>query len=254
MPDGPCHKTCTIPPPLYEPQVIAAAVLLMVIGVYLMAYGFPFFIVTMAMTGFLLGSGVTWICLHAVEPKDGYPIPSTFYLVCCVGGGLFLAVFFLFCWKMAIYFLCGMAGYLLSIYIWTWKEDYVIQNILIRNIIGLSLGFLFILGFVLIEFATVILSISFIGSYVFVLGLDLFIKSGFVIGLKNILDFNRHLHRGVYLDFSKEQYMIDMKVYGMMCAVLGLWIVSTTWQRYYNRGNRFGLRVIENCKPIPGGI
>lgn len=41
--------------PLYEPQVVAAAVLLMLIGVYLMAYGFPFFTVTMAMTGFLLG-------------------------------------------------------------------------------------------------------------------------------------------------------------------------------------------------------
>lgn len=191
-------------------------------------------------------AGVTWISLHAVEPTDGYPIPSTFYLCCCVGGGLFFAVFCIFCWKVAIYLLCGMSGYLLSIYIWSWKEDYVIQNILIRNIIGLSLGFLFILGFVLIEFATVILSISFIGSYIFVLGLDLFIKSGFVIGLKNILDFNKHYHHGKYLDFSKEQYAIDIKVYGMMCAVLGLWIVSTTWQRYFNRGNRFGLRVIEN--------
>lgn len=126
-------------------------------------------------------------------------------------------------------------------YIWTWKEDYILRDILVRNIIGLSLGFIFILGFVLVEFATVILSISFIGAYVFILGLDLFIKSGFLIGLKNLLDFNKN-----DIVYYGEKYKIDIKVYGMTCAIFGLWIISCVWQRYYNRGNRFGLKVVKN--------
>lgn len=185
-------------------------------------------------------------------------MPSTFYLACCIGGGLLLAGISIFWWKVTMYLLCGAAGYLLSLYIWTWREDFILQDILARNIIGLALGFIFILGFVLVEFATVILSTSLIGAYAFVFGLDLFVKTGFLIGFKNILDFNRHLTKNHdYIDASTTKpmdeaskfyahYTINTKVYGMLTAVVGLWLVSTIWQRYYNSGNRFGLRVIKN--------
>ncbi|KAI7872629.1 uncharacterized protein EV154DRAFT_556467 [Mucor mucedo] len=258
--DGPCHVVCIYktPPPKYEPQIVAAGALLMTLGLFMMLMGFPFFIVTMAITGLLLGSSVTWVCLHAAEPPLGYPMPSTFYLACCIGGGLLLAGISLFWWKVTMYLLCGAAGYLLSLYIWTWREDFILQDILARNIIGLALGFIFILGFVLVEFATVILSTSLIGAYAFIFGLDLFVKTGFLIGFKNILDFNRHLTGNHdYIDASTAKpmdeasrfyahYTINTKVYGMLAAVVGLWMVSSIWQRYYNSGNRFGLRVIKN--------
>ncbi|KAG2232181.1 hypothetical protein BDF21DRAFT_407551 [Thamnidium elegans] len=259
--DSPCNVLCIYksPPPKFEPQVMAVAILLMVIGVFLMIMGFPFFIVTMAFTGLLIGSCAAWVCLHAAEPAHGYPAPSVFYLAVSLGIGLLFAVASLFWWKVTVYMLCGGAGYLLSIYIWTWKEDFVFTNILARNIIGLAIGFVFILGFVLIEFVTIILSTSFIGAYVFVLGLDLFIKTGFLIGFKNILDFNRHLQEGggnVYVDAAIERpysssefyahYTINTAVNSMLCGVMGLWILSTFWQRYYNYGRRFGLRVIIN--------
>lgn len=165
----------------------------------------------------------------------------------------------LFWWRVTVYLLCGGAGYLLSIYIWSWKEDFVFTSILARNIIGLAIVFVFILGFVLVEFVTIILSTSFIGAYVFILGLDLFIETGFLIGFKNILDFNRHLLEGgenVYVDAAIEKptgswdfyarYKITMAVNSMLCGVMGLWILSTFWQRYYNKGRRFGLNVLIN--------
>lgn len=158
-----------------------------------------------------------------------------------------------------MYLLCGAAGYLLSLFIWTWKEDFILKDILARNIIGLALGFIFILGFVLVEFATVILSTSLIGAYTFVFGLDLFINSGFFVGFKNILDFDRHLQEpNTFVDASVVKplddssthfyahYTINTKVHGMLFAVIGLWVISTFWQRYYNGGNRFGLRVVIN--------
>ncbi|KAI9255376.1 hypothetical protein EDC94DRAFT_523899 [Helicostylum pulchrum] len=117
----------------------------------------------------------------------------------------------------------------------------------------------FLLGFVFCEFVTVILSTSFMGAYIFILGLDFFLQTGFLIGFKNLLDFDRHLIHGndhVYVDAAIEdpknslnryaRYTIDTDVNGMLCAVLGLWILSTLWQRYYNRGRRFGLRVLIN--------
>lgn len=250
----------------------------MLTGVYLMAAGFFLFRITMGFVGLILGSkyilscycescehkqvtlfitaAITWISLHAAEPQVGYPSPAIFYLGCSLLGGIFVAVLSVFCWKVTIYFLCGMAGYLLSLFIWGWKEDFMLQNILARQIIGLGLGFLFILGFVLVEFATIILSLSFMGAYIFILGLDLFMKTGFVIGFRNILYFDRHQYRqGGYLDapvklpitdWTDANYKLDTKVYGMLCAVFGLWIVATAWQRWFNRGSRFGLRVIEN--------
>lgn len=44
-----------VAPPLFQPQVLVVAILLMVIGLFLMLMGFPFFIVTMAFTGLLIG-------------------------------------------------------------------------------------------------------------------------------------------------------------------------------------------------------
>jgi hypothetical protein len=161
-------------------------------------------------------------------------------LGCCIGGGLLLAGFCLWWYKVTLYLLCGMAGYLLSFFILSWKQDFILTHILARNMIGLALGSLFTLGFVVIEFATVILSLSLIGAYVFVLGLDLFIKTGFLIGLTNILYFNHPP------SIPETKYTLDVKVYGMLFSVLGLWIVSSVWQRYYNKGDRFGLRVIKN--------
>ncbi|KAI9255375.1 hypothetical protein EDC94DRAFT_523955, partial [Helicostylum pulchrum] len=96
-----------VEPPRYEPNVIAMAILLMVIGVFLMFMGFPFFIVTMALTGLLVGTCVSWVVLHAAEPERGYASPSTVYLGCSLGVGGLFAVASLFCWKATVYLLCG---------------------------------------------------------------------------------------------------------------------------------------------------
>ncbi|EIE91253.1 hypothetical protein RO3G_15964 [Rhizopus delemar RA 99-880] len=98
---------CTDPPLRYPIQVIIAACLLILIGAYFMSVGFPLFIVTMAMVGLLLGSGITWVCLKTVEPPKGYPLSSTVYLCSCVGAGLVFAIVTLYFWRVALYLLCG---------------------------------------------------------------------------------------------------------------------------------------------------
>jgi len=49
-------KCCQVQePPLFEPQVIAAGVLLIFVGTYLLVYGFPLFRITVAVIGFIFG-------------------------------------------------------------------------------------------------------------------------------------------------------------------------------------------------------
>ncbi|ORE06984.1 hypothetical protein BCV72DRAFT_206342, partial [Rhizopus microsporus var. microsporus] len=87
-------------------QAITTAVLLMMVGVYFMAAGFPLFTVTMGMVGFVLGAGVTWVSLRAEEPVHGYPMASTVYLCACVGAGLFFGLATSYFWKLSLYLLC----------------------------------------------------------------------------------------------------------------------------------------------------
>lgn len=122
-------------------------------------------------------------------------------------------------------------------YIWSWKEDFVIQHALIRQLTSLSIALVFTVTAMVIEFAAVIICMSFLGSYLFILGLDLFIETGFSNSIIKLLQMRSP---------EKIKYRIDYKVYGMLGGIFGLWVIACVWQRYFNRGKRFGLRVIKN--------
>ncbi|CEG65730.1 hypothetical protein RMATCC62417_02451 [Rhizopus microsporus] len=218
-------------------QVITAAVLFMVVGVYFMAAGFPLFTVTMGMVGFVLGASVTWISLRTAEPVHGYPMASTVYLCACVGAGLFFGLATSYFWKLSLYLLCCVTGYMFSLFVWCWRDDFIIRYTLTRHLVSLSITLVFTLSVVVIEFIAVIVSMSFIGAYLFVLGLDVFVQTGFSKGIEDILTFR---------PYYKTTYHIDLRVYGMLCSVLGLWIIASVWQMCFNRGKRFGLHVVKN--------
>ncbi|EIE91252.1 hypothetical protein RO3G_15963 [Rhizopus delemar RA 99-880] len=65
-----------------------------------------------------------------------------------------------------------------------------------------------------IEFAAVIICMSFLGSYLFILGLDLFIETGFSNSIIKLLQMRSP---------EKIKYIIDYKVYGMLGGIFGLW-------------------------------
>ncbi|KAF1804775.1 hypothetical protein FB192DRAFT_1253552, partial [Mucor lusitanicus] len=93
--------------PLFEPQVIAAGVLLIIAGTYLLVYGFPMFRVTVAVIGFIFGGAVTWIGLQANEPTESYPNASDLYIGTCVAVAAVVAVLCVVLYKAGLYLLCG---------------------------------------------------------------------------------------------------------------------------------------------------
>ncbi|KAI9272444.1 hypothetical protein BY458DRAFT_421171, partial [Sporodiniella umbellata] len=65
-----------------------------------------------------------------------------------------------------------------------------------------------------VEFATVITSLSFLGAWIFVFGLDLLLQTGFSNCAVQLLlnSEKKHLY-----------YTINTKVYAMLTSVLALW-------------------------------
>ncbi|CAO3620018.1 unnamed protein product [Mucor fragilis] len=255
-----CHpkngtKCCDDDPPLFEPQVIAAGVLLIVAGTYLLVYGFPMFRITVAVVGFIFGGAVTWIGLQAGEPTESYPNASDLYIGTCVGVAVVAAVVCIVLYKAGLYLLCGMAGVLLAIYVCCWQADFFLQNIFHRTLFTLSLVVAFILGLIFMEFATVILSMAMVGAYMLALGIDLFVRTGLVKSLEVLLDFNPernansryHLNKmGLGKRSAPGDYNPDWKTHVTMGCMIAVVCLSALFQAWFNKGNRFGLRVIRN--------
>ncbi|KAL9560054.1 hypothetical protein MBANPS3_000119 [Mucor bainieri] len=242
--------------PQFEPQVIAAGVLLIVAGVYLLVYGFPMFRITVAVVGFIFGGAVTWIGLQAGEPTASYPNASDLYIGTCVGVAVVAAVVCVVLYKAGLYLLCGMAGVLMAIYICCWQADFFLQNIFHRTLFTLSFVVVFILGLIFLEFATVILSMATVGAYMLALGIDLFVRTGLVKGLEVLLDFNpeRNAHSKYHLNkmghlgkrSAPGDYLPDWKTHVTMGCMIAVVCLSALFQAWHNKGTRFGLRVIRN--------
>ena len=91
-----------------------------------------------------------------------------------------------------------------------------------------------------IERYVVLFSTSFTGSFIFIVGIDFLSHSGYIAGIKSVLDRNE-MHR--------VKYTIDKKVYGMMAVIIVLFLISLGWQYFYNRNRGFGV----NFEPAKKG-
>ncbi|KAG0173373.1 hypothetical protein DFQ30_008111 [Apophysomyces sp. BC1015] len=191
----------------------------------------------MAAVGFMTGAILSWVLLTAAEPVAGYPSSTIVYLCTCFGVGLLLAGVAMICWKLTMCALGGLAGFVLCIYIYSWREDHVLLNVYARMFTSLGFaaaGWVFMLIF---ESATAILSTSLLGAYAFFLGLDLLVHTGMANGPRSMLDANPH--------FIPIQYQVDRKVYAMLSGVLAMSLVAFVFQKIYYIGHRFGLDLVK---------
>ncbi|KAI9351036.1 hypothetical protein BD770DRAFT_461381 [Pilaira anomala] len=242
--EGPCEVVCYIGSALSD-ETLAIASLLMIFGLYLMVMGFPFFIVTIVISGLLIGCTVTWFIMRAAETsEEGFLSRDHIYWLATVGGVLLAGASSQF-YMIAMYLLAGASGYLITIFVWAWKDNFIVENMLIRNIIGLVLGLIFMLALVFIEHATVIISTSFLGAFAFVCGLELLLNTGLLVGIMTLFDFekSKNVRTGIK---ALDEYKVNMNVTGMLSGIAGLWFIAIVWQRFYNRGKRFGVRTVVN--------
>lgn len=105
-----------------------------------------------------------------------------------------------------------------------------------------GMGVVFGILLILAESYIVIFCTAFIGGYLFILGLDLFIHTGLINAFLSIFDGNKN-HVNVYI--------IRTPVYVLLAFVIVLTLGSFGWQYYWNiisRKTQFGVH-IEKKKP-----
>ncbi|KAI9478134.1 MAG: hypothetical protein EXX96DRAFT_569683 [Benjaminiella poitrasii] len=220
-------------------------IVMMLIGVYFLVFGFSSFRGTLAVVGFVFFALMTWIGLVNNEPMYGYPHNEIVYTCVSVGLGLVGAFLFIFLYGIAIYFIGGLAGLFLAVFILSWKENLVIQIQVARICFIIGMGVIFGILIILAESYTVIFCTAFVGAYLFILGLDLFIHTGLINAFLSIFDGNRY-HKNIYI--------LRMPVYVMLAFIIFLTLVSFIWQYYWNvikREKQFGVHIEEKKQP-PG--
>ncbi|GAN01143.1 hypothetical protein MAM1_0005c00574 [Mucor ambiguus] len=215
---------------------------MMLIGLYFLIFGFSSFRGTLAAVGFVFFALMTWIGLVNNEPMYGYPHNEIVYICVSVGLGLVGAFLFLFLFAISLYFIGGLAGLFLAVFILSWKENLVIQIAVARICFIVGMGVVFAVLLILAESYLVIFCTAFIGAYLLILGLDLFIHTGLINAFLSIFDGNKN-HVNVYI--------IRTPVYVMLAFVIVLTLGSFGWQYYWNiisKKKQFGVHV-EQKKP-----
>lgn len=87
-----------------------------------------------------------------------------------------------------------------------------------------------------LERYVILFSTSFTGAYIFIIGIDFLVHTGYLAGIKRILDHNP-LH--------EVTYTITGKVKAMLAVTIVLAVLSLGWQFLYNRHRAFGVNVVD---------
>ncbi|CAO3627852.1 unnamed protein product [Cunninghamella echinulata] len=212
---------------------------LMIIGLYLAIFGYRFFRPTMGFIGFIFFATMTWIGLVNNEPEFGYVNNEIVYICVSCGIGIIGALIFMFAFPIALYFVGAVCGIFFAIFVMSWKESLVIQIKIARICFIVGMGVVWAFALYLLECYIVILSTSFIGAYLFIMGLDFFAHTGFLNSWRLIFDGNP-THVNIYI--------MGLPTYIMLSFVIVLCLISAGWQYYWNimtLKRRFGVNVVE---------
>ncbi|KAF9080458.1 hypothetical protein BGX23_002128 [Mortierella sp. AD031] len=158
-------------------RVISGGVLLGV-GVLLCLFGFRYLRCSLLLTGFIGGGIAAFAILTNTEPDGLWSNRILIYVAMCIAAGLLIGVLMLGLNKCAAWILGGAGGKK------PWRAGGLIHNTAGR--IGLMTGSAALGMFLLAFFGklTIIFATVLIGGYMFTLGLDMFLRTGFLENYK----------------------------------------------------------------------
>ncbi|KAG0741011.1 hypothetical protein G6F57_008068 [Rhizopus arrhizus] len=214
------------------PENGVMAGILIVLGLYLIVFGFRSFRLTLAVGGFVTFGLITWVAMTNNQPYQGYMNNNITMIAVPAGLGLLGAILYALFWSISIYLMGAVGGLALALYILCCKENLVISQVPARAalLVALPVFFSFITFFV--ERYVLLFSFAFLGSYLFMVGVDLLAHTGYLAGLKSVLDGNGY-HRVIYI--------IQSKTLAIIIMIPILWLFSFVWQYMYNKDMKFGV-------------
>ncbi|KAL0089709.1 hypothetical protein F4703DRAFT_1915010 [Phycomyces blakesleeanus] len=206
--------------PTYHNKLIG--VIFILVGLYLSALGFRYRRPTVCV--------FAWSTFMNVELPDSYiDSESDTLIVTSLFGFIGMGVFSIFHDK-AKYIICAMGGFVFALWALSSTKSGVVSQSIVR-VISISLCSIIAGVFTLrVERYTIMASTSFIGSFLFFVGVDLFIHTGYLAGIKSVLDWNPW-HQGFYV--------ITLATYIILAGTLAYACATFCWQHAINECREF---------------
>ncbi|KAF9582490.1 hypothetical protein BGW38_000142 [Lunasporangiospora selenospora] len=158
---------------------IVAGLVLMLIGVIFTFRGYRHFNFTMFLAGFIAGCVIVYSVFINVEPTQGWNYSQIIYVFGCIGGGLILGTLCFILHRYTAWLLGAVTGLTIALYILAWRSGGLIRSkggriglLAGASALGVVIGLIF--GRRILIPASAI-----VGAYIFVVGLDLFARTGF---------------------------------------------------------------------------
>ncbi|KAI8139597.1 hypothetical protein BJV82DRAFT_626691 [Fennellomyces sp. T-0311] len=211
------------------PQMGVAGSVLIVLGLYLMCFGVRAFRPTLGVAGFLTFGTLTWIGLANSRPAGGYSNDPITMITVPVGLGVLGAVLYIILERFTVYLVGALGGLALALYICSWQEDNVITQGVARAVFLAVLPLFMACVTYFAQQYMLLFSTSFAGAYVFIVGIDFLAHTGYLSGIKNMLD-----------DTHDAPYYISTRVYVMLVMTSVLCLTSLGWQYFYNKASGGG--------------
>ncbi|KAI9358391.1 hypothetical protein BD770DRAFT_343737 [Pilaira anomala] len=222
------------------PQNGVVGALLIVLGLYLMVFGFRSFRITLAVCGFLSFGLITWVAMANNQPFYGYINNDITMIAVPFGLGILGAIIYALFWNISIYLIGALGGFALAMYILCCKANLLIANVVARAALLVALPFFMSFITYFAEVYVLLFTFSFVGAYCFIVGVEFLAHTGYLAGIKSILDGNPY-HQVVYV--------ISKNVIILIVFIGILFLISFGWQFTYNKGQKFGVLITET--PVP---
>jgi hypothetical protein len=129
-------------------------------------------------------------------------------------------------------FLIALGGLALAMYILCCKHNLLITQVVARAAFMVALPFFMSFITFFAERYVLLFTFAFVGSYCFIVGVEFLAHTGYLAGIKSLLDGNAY-HQVVYT--------ISRNVIILICFIVILFAISFGWQFMYNKGQKFGV-------------
>lgn len=117
-------------------------------------------------------------------------------------------------------------------YILCCKVNLLIPQVVARAAFLVALPFFMSFITFFAERYVLLFTFSFVGSYCFIVGVEILAHTGYLAGIKTILDGN---------PYHQVMYIISRNVIILICFIPILFAISFGWQFMYNKGEKFGV-------------
>ncbi|KAG2196159.1 hypothetical protein INT46_007811 [Mucor plumbeus] len=158
---------------------IVFSVILFITGGYLCFLGGVYQKFTMFIVGFYCGANIAYVILTNAKADYGSNTDTILLVVSIVvgilAGGLLCCCFFL-----AVYLLGALLGYMFALWLLSWVTNGLIQTNWGRAILIVCFIIAGIVLMAFLERPMFIIATSFIGSFAIFCGIDVYVKSGFL--------------------------------------------------------------------------